>query len=68
MPTSVNFNINFSTQPVQTTQPDQTTQPGQITNLPSNTLIMGNMRCFRFRGSMFSGMQEAKGCKTCGGK
>ena len=28
---------------------------------------MGNTGCFRFRGSMFSGMQNTKGCKTCGG-
>ena len=68
MPTSVTFNLNFSTQPRQTAQSGQTAQPGQITNLPSNTLIMGNTGCFRFRGNMFSGIQAAKGCKTCGGK
>ena len=71
MSTPATFNMIFTTQSGQNTssnQTSQTSQPGQILNIPSNTLAMGNMGNFRFRGNMFSGMQSAKGCKTCGGK
>ena len=74
MSTPATFNMIFTTQSGQntssnqTSQTSQTSQPGQILNIPSNTLAMGNMGNFRFRGNMFSSMQSAKGCKTCGGK
>ena len=65
MSSPATFSMIFSNQ-TQTSQP-QTSQPQPSQPQPSNRLIMGNAGCFRFRRSMFTGINNATGCKTCGG-
>ena len=62
MSSPATFSMVFSNQTTQQTTQQTTSQTPQ-----SNTLTMGNIGNFKLRGSMFSGMNNVKGCKTCGG-